>query len=390
MRIWMVVMALALGPAVGNGFARFGYGLILPAMQSDLGWSYTAAGWINTANAIGYLAGALLALGCSNYIGPARLFQYGMAVTAAALALSGFTDDFATLIALRVLAGIGGAPVFIAGGAMAATLFASDSSKNALAIALYFGGAGAGLLLTALLLPPMLEIGGAASWPYTWQALGALSLAALLPAWWGARQISEAPSPSGALVFPPWTRLMPSLAGYFLFAAGYIVYMTFVVAWMRVNGSGAGMVVATWGLLGLAVMVSPFVWRRVLAAYANGVPLGLASMATGLAVVLPFALAGWGGLLLSAVVFGLSFFIAPTAVTSFSKKNMPRAQWSAAVALYTTAFALGQTLGPIGAGWMADISGNLSVSLWAGAAVLLAGGALGFFQRSLSPPARVD
>jgi len=389
-RIWMLVFALALGPAVSNGFARFGYGLILPAMQSDLGWSYTAAGWINTANAIGYLAGALLALGCSGRIGPARLFQYGMVVTAAALALSGFTDDFAALIALRVLAGIGGAPVFIAGGAMAATLFASDSSRNALAIALYFGGAGAGLLLTALLLPPLLETGGAASWPHAWQALGGLSLAALLPAWWGARRIPDAPAEGGALVFPPWSRMTPSLAGYFLFAAGYIVYMTFVVAWMRANGSGVAAVMAVWGVLGAAVMASPFVWRRVLAAYANGAPLGLASIATGLAVALPFALAGWGGLLLSAAVFGLSFFIAPTAVTSFAKKNLPRAQWSAAVALYTTAFAAGQTLGPIGAGWMADVSGGLSVSLLAGAAVLLAGGVLGFFQREIRPQDGAD
>lgn len=187
-------------------------------------------------------------------------------------------------------------------------------------------------------------------------------------------------------MFPPWRRLTPSLAGYFLFAAGYIVYMTFVVAWMRESGSGAVMVVATWGLLGLAVMVSPFVWRRVLAAYANGVPLGLASVATGLAVILPFAIPGRGGLLLSAAVFGLSFFIAPTAATSFAKKNMPRAQWSAAVALYTTAFALGQTLGPIGAGWIADSGGGLSAGLWAGALALLAGGIVSFFQRPVSLP----
>lgn len=388
MRVWIIVLALALGPAVSNGFARFGYGLILPAMQSDLGWSYTAAGWINTANAVGYLAGALLALGYSALFGPVRLFQYGMVVTAAALALSGFTDDFSSLIALRVLAGIGGAPVFIAGGAMAATLFASDSSKNALAIALYFGGGGAGILMTALLLPPMLETWGAASWPYTWRALGALSLVSLLPAWWGARRVSDSPRGRGErLVFPPWRRLTPSLAGYFLFAAGYIVYMTFVVAWMRESGSGAAMVVATWGLLGLAVMVSPFVWRRVLAVYANGVPLGLASVATGLAVILPFAIPGRGGLLLSAAGFGLSFFVAPTAATSFAKKNMPRAQWSAAVALYTTAFALGQTLGPIGAGWIADAGGGLSASLWAGALALLAGGMVCFFQRPLSLPA---
>ena len=388
MRAWITVLALALGPAVSNGFARFGYGLILPAMRVDLDWSYTAAGWINTANALGYLIGALLALYYSHSLGPVRLFRYGMILTAAALALSGFTTDFETLLGLRLLAGIGGAPVFIAGGAMAATLFSSDSSKNALAIALYFGGGGAGILLTALLLPPIIEIGGPAAWPYTWQALGGLSVASLIPAWWGARQISDAPQEGGGrFVFPPWRMLTPSLAGYFLFAAGYIVYMTFVVAWMRANGNGVIMVVTTWAALGLAVIVSPFVWRRVLATYANGAPLGLASIATGLAVILPFALPGWGGLLLSAILFGLSFFVAPTAVTSFAKKNMPRAQWSAAVALYTTAFAVGQTLGPIGAGWLADVSGNLSASLWASALLLLAGGILAFFQRALPPPA---
>ena len=267
------------------------------------------------------------------------------------------------MIVLRLLAGIGGAPVFIAGGVMAATLFSSDSSKNALAIALYFGGAGAGILLTALTLPPIIEIWGPASWPHTWRVLGGLSIASLVPAWWGAQQMI-APSQNAQkggrrFIFPPWKKIIPSLAGYFFFAAGYIVYMTFVVA-----------------------------WRRVLAVYANGIPLALSSITTGIAVILPFAVPGWGGLLLSAVVFGVSFFIAPTAVTSFSKKNMPREQWSAAVALYTIAFAVGQTLGPIGAGWLADTIGNLSVSLWAGALVLFLGGGFAFFQRPISlPPA---
>ena len=62
----MIVLGLALGVSVGNAFARFAYGLILPAMQSDLEWSYAQSGWINTANALGYIAGAsaTLALVC--------------------------------------------------------------------------------------------------------------------------------------------------------------------------------------------------------------------------------------------------------------------------------------------------------------------------------------
>ena len=68
-RQWLLVGALALAPAVSNGFARFAYGLILPAMRIDLGWNYTQAGWINTANALGYLIGALLALTLISRVG---------------------------------------------------------------------------------------------------------------------------------------------------------------------------------------------------------------------------------------------------------------------------------------------------------------------------------
>ncbi|NQW93496.1 MAG: MFS transporter, partial [Polaromonas sp.] len=32
--------ALSLGAAVSLGIARFAYGLLLPTMRSDLGWSY--------------------------------------------------------------------------------------------------------------------------------------------------------------------------------------------------------------------------------------------------------------------------------------------------------------------------------------------------------------
>ena len=47
------------------------------------------------------------------------------------------------------------------------------------------------------------------------------------------------------------------LAGYFLFGAGYIAYMTFVVAWMVSHGASALDVALTWGTLGIATMLAP-------------------------------------------------------------------------------------------------------------------------------------
>ncbi len=58
-RPWLVLAGLALGVTVTSGFARFAYGLMLPAMKSEMGWNYAQAGWLNTANALGYIAGAI-------------------------------------------------------------------------------------------------------------------------------------------------------------------------------------------------------------------------------------------------------------------------------------------------------------------------------------------
>ena len=57
-----VALYLALAVAVVNGFARFAYALILPAMRESLGWDYAAAGWLNTANSLGYAVGGLSGL----------------------------------------------------------------------------------------------------------------------------------------------------------------------------------------------------------------------------------------------------------------------------------------------------------------------------------------
>ena len=67
-----VAVALALGTAVSLGLARFSYAMFLPPMRADLGWSYLTAGAMNTSNAAGYLAGALLAPAWMRSLGGAR------------------------------------------------------------------------------------------------------------------------------------------------------------------------------------------------------------------------------------------------------------------------------------------------------------------------------
>ena len=56
-----LILILSLAPTVGLGIGRFAYSLVLPDMRDALVWSYSAAGFMNTINAAGYLVGALLA-----------------------------------------------------------------------------------------------------------------------------------------------------------------------------------------------------------------------------------------------------------------------------------------------------------------------------------------
>src|SRR4051812_32599073 len=56
-----LILIVSLAPTICLGIGRFAYSLVLPDMRDSLGWSYSAAGFMNTINAVGYLAGALLA-----------------------------------------------------------------------------------------------------------------------------------------------------------------------------------------------------------------------------------------------------------------------------------------------------------------------------------------
>lgn len=387
-RSWLIVMGLSLGVCVSNGFARFSYGLILPAMKEDQSWTYAEAGWINTANALGYFAGALLTLAVIKHLPATRMFILGMIGTSASLLFSGLTDSFALLTLWRITAGIAGAPVFIAGGVLAGRLF-PDPQRTALAIAVYFGGGGLGMVLTGATLPAFFASEGAASWPLSWIALGLASGVFTFLSIWAARNFGRIDSatpilpPASSDDRLPIRSMAFALVGYGFFATGYIVYVTFLVAWMRDIDATPGLISTTWVVIGLAIIASPFVWRGVLARFSNGVPLALATGVTALGTLLPLCLTGTPSLIASAGLFGIAVFIAPAAVTAFSRRNLPQNLQGSAVALFTTIFAGGQTIGPVAAGVIGDTFGSIEGGLLAAGIVLALGAAIAVNQKAL-------
>ena len=82
-----LILIVSLAPTICLGIGRFAYSLVLPDMRDSLGWSYSAAGFMNTINAVGYLAGALVAARVIKRVGLTASVRWGTLACVASLAL---------------------------------------------------------------------------------------------------------------------------------------------------------------------------------------------------------------------------------------------------------------------------------------------------------------
>lgn len=375
----LIPWALAGGTAVTVGFARFGYALILPAMQSSLDLNYTQAGWLNTTNALGYLVGSVMTVLLVNRLGNHRLFVAGLLVTTLALFANGLTEHFFLLNVARFVTGVASAWAFICGGVLASVL-------GNRAIAIYFGGGGTGMLFTGAALPWLFEFAGPQAWKWAWVGMGAFCVLLSSAAIWAARNCIS-PVPTRQKDPWRWQPCIKAFGAYFLFGVGYIAYMTFMVAWVYQYATAqlslAWITSIMWSLLGVASLLAPHIWAPVFRDRRNGIPITVTMTALGVGALLPLVLSGVLSAWISAFLVGASVFMVPSAITGFVKSNLRPGAWGSALAVATSLFAVGQTLGPVAAGWISDLSGSLSVGLMGSAVILFVGALLALFQRAL-------
>ncbi|MET0335494.1 MAG: YbfB/YjiJ family MFS transporter [Rhizobacter sp.] len=384
--LW-VAAALALAAAVSLGLARFSYALLLPPMRADLGWSYLTAGAMNTVNAAGYLVGALLMPAALRRYPARRLLLVGSALAAALLALHGVVQSDEALYALRLFTGVASAATFVSGGLLAARLTGAPSG---LVLGLYYGGTGIGIILSALLVPPLVALQIDHAWRWAWGALGAVALLATVIT---ARATGALGEVAGAVAQRErfgWQRFVCGLGSYFLFGLGYIGYMTFVVTLLREQQLGGGFITVFYATLGVGVVASSWIWAGLLQRHRGGRPMAVLNVLVAVATVLPVLSAHPVAVFVSGALFGAVFLSIVASTTALVRHNLPPAAWPAGIAAFTTVFAAGQIVGPSLVGWLADGPGGLRAGLAVSAAVLAAGGALAAFQRALPLPEKTS
>jgi predicted MFS family arabinose efflux permease len=382
---YLTALALSLGAAISLGISRFSYGLLLPPMRADLGWSYLLAGTMNTANAFGYVIGALLTPALMRRCGAHVPLIGGAALTGVFMLLSGFVVDADMLLLQRVLAGIASAFIFIAGGVLAARLGAMHPGRAGFLIGLYYGGTGIGIALSALLVPQALAFAGsqAHAWQAAWIALGAVCMLATVAMALPTRDLDGSAAPAGAHDRFHARRFGAGLAGYFMFGVGYIGYMTFVIALLREQQMAPATITLFYTMLGLSVMASSRIWAGLLDRFHDGRPMALLNGLLAVATLLPVLTTRPSVVFLSGMLFGAVFLSVVASTTALVRHNAPAAAWSGGISLFTTVFAFGQIVGPTIVGWIADGAGGLQRGLVFSACALFVGAAIATRQRAL-------
>lgn len=379
-RILIPVLGLAAG--VAQGFGRFGYALLLPAVNADVVHSYGVAGLLGSLNLTAYLAGTLLVSLTAHRLAPATSVRLGLLLSTAGLSVLALAPSVPVLIAGMLLAGFGGAMIWVPAPGIAGS--AVSVSRRGLAIGLTGSGIGLGVIASSGLTAVVHAVAGPAAWRPVWgvEAVAAALVTAAAARWLRPEAVPvSAPARISALrAVPGWIGSTLSYGGYGLAVA---IYMTFLVAaYEHDAGFGTGHASAVFALVGLCIT-------------AGGILLGRWSDSIGRRAAMTWAYVGMAGAILlvpvgaepwaviSALVFGLAMSGAPAVLAAHLADTLDPRRFAAAFGAVTLVFGLAQLVGPQLGGWIADRTGNFSTAF-----LVAAGAALGAAFASASLPRR--
>lgn len=372
-----IVAGIAMLVLLGSiGLARFAFGMIIPGMAADLGLDYSQQGFLGASYFVGYLAVMAVLPWLAPKIGTRRLCTGGLVLVALSLAALSVGRDYVFLSLSYLVTGLGSGAAFI--GAMSLPSLWFHTSHRARAAGVATAGAGIGILVSGLIVPKMPGLFGLMPWQTVWLAFAVLCLAfaALAMVFVRNRPAELGLTPYGRLeegaavssgsglgIGNRWPILLHLGAIYFLFAITCLTYTTFVVTTMvdefAVAKPTAGVL---WSILGALSIFSGALFGSV--ADRMGLRVGMAATLTvqGAAFALVALGTGTYGLYLSVVLFGLSAWSMPSIIAAAAGDYLGPEAAAAGFAVLTLMFAVGQVLGPAGAGILAEWTGGFAVS----------------------------
>jgi len=379
---FLVGMALSLAAATALGFARFAYSLLLPSMRLAMGWNFLAAGAMNTVNAVGYLAGALAVPRISDIFGNRRTFFWSSVAMVVSLAATPLFAHLLPLAVLRLASGFCGAQLFVIGSSLAQSATKGlPSSKAAIVLGIYYGGAGVGTAASGVVIP-LIHGSPTTIWHAGWEALALLTLVSVAIASWGALQVEDPPRRAPLdRHLGHYRPLLPALVAYGLFGLGYLAFLTFQVSFLEHEAAPQSFIEISYVVVGLVAAVSTWVWYRPLGGGQPGRVAALIYLAGALGAAVFLVSGSLVVVVIGSILFGLALMSCSTAFSVMTRVMLPSSLQTGAMGVATVAIAIGQAVGPTLAGAVADTSAGLAGAIGFGAAMILVAALVSVAQR---------
>ncbi len=387
----ILILALIVLAVFGSlGLGRFGYGIILPAMQDALKLTNTQTGELQSWNLVGYLLTVVFAGALAARYGPRAVISVSLLIVALAMIATGLVPLLDAARIGRFFTGVGSAGANVPAMALVSAWF--GSRRRGLAAGAAAAGSSVGLMVTGPLIPAILTRYGADGWRVSWYLLGAIAFVVFILCVLFLRNRPEEMglTPIGASQFNPvgtyapgsnapaspakssslnWglvyrARLLWHLAAiYFAFGFSYIIYSTFFVKYLVKEGGfstdDAGML---WLQVGVVSTISGFIWGAVSDRWGRRVGLLGVFTLQGLS----FLIFGLGhdlsAVYLSAALFAVTAWSIPALMAALCGDLFGARLAPAALGLMTIVFGTGQAIGPYLAGVVADATQSFSLA----------------------------
>lgn len=349
------------------GFSRLSYGLLMPALHTSLGASYSTLGLVQTLNYVGYLLGTLLLpLLLPRVRNRITLNLVALIVMGGGMTASALSVTLWQLAAFRFLIGVASALATVL--TMALTLERIQPAQRGQASAIVWIGGMLGVVLSGLIAPPLIMTGSTLGWRLMWMAMGIVSgISALGFTLVYSRSTSPVVAASSSAQ-PPRQRRRHQLSSvrdlfrprrllfltvtYLIFGGSYSIYMTFFIPLIEQQGVSAFQAGFVWAAIGLAGALSGRFWGKLLDRWPSGYLLA-ATLTIGMCGALSVLTHNLVGEAVGAALIGLAALISPALmVTTLLKRAVADADYALTYSVLTALFAAGQIAGPLGASFM--------------------------------------
>ena len=331
-------------------------------MQIDLNFNTTQMGVIGSANLLGYLFGLFFINKLYAKFGPALLIKSSLIMQSFCMILMATNSNFPLISLLFCITGFFGAMSFMSIMTYITQIVPKEIKGKATGIAIM--GIGSSIIFSGIVISMFDNFLDSSFWKAGWLsfALAIFIISFLLkkglsfPLYIAKK--SSSLNYSRKDIFGN-IRLLQISFIYFLFGVTYVIYITFFIAALeaqwQINSEISSLF---WTFLGFSSLFSGFIFGAIadkIGCYKSLIFIFLIQILAHsiLSFHSPIALVWF-----SAFLFGISAWAVPSIMAVISSELFDGAYTIKILSFVTIFFAVGQTIGPVGAGYLIDISSN--------------------------------